>query len=478
MMLRDSFIWRLLLFFVVVTKKNVSHAEITYGQTFDYGHTVIWNHVYDASGDWEDRCGTGLALSGDASFFVYGCPEYYYDSGRGDVHLKSRSESNSYYYDHIIEFRGENNNEHAGQHLTMSYDGRFFAIGIPITDESSRFSEGRVIVHENRSNNGIWRNSNQANEYTIYPARTIGNNTSFGDNVKFNSDGTVIAVSNSGDSLVTLQNVGSVTVYMLNGNTYSVMGAPIVGSTENGLFGFDIALSSNGMTLCVGERGANRVRVYQYDRDILLESWTQVGNSIEIPTTANDRKLQDDTSDAQFGYSVDISADGSQIIVGAPGVSDEKGEVYVYTYNTSNDIWVQRGSNFEGSISNARMGEVVRMTDDGEKIAISSPNYPLEHGGSGIAHVFFFGADLTGDWVQWGDTLTNPYDIPKLFESMELSGDGTVLSSSSTNNWGYILQWFALQYVRFCFLCRRRTDSLKFLNFFYLVTSTFRVTNA
>jgi len=476
MMLRDSFIWRLLLFFVAVTKKNVSYAEITYGQNSDSGHTVIWKYVYDAVGNWDDRCGTGLAISGDANFYVYGCPEYWNDSGRGDVHLKSRSGSTR--YDYRSEFRGRNNNEHAGQHLTMSYDGRFFAIGIPITDESSRFSEGRVIVHESASNN-IWNNRNQADEYTIYPSRTVGDNTLFGDNVKFNSDGTVIAVSNSRDTLVALQNVGSVTVYMLNGNTYRVMGAPIVGSTENGRFGLDIALSSNGMTLCVGEPGANRVRVYQYDSDILLpESWTQVGNSIEMPTTTIVRKLQDDTSDAQFGYSVDISADGSQIIVGAPGVSDEKGEVYVYTYNTSNGTWVQRGSNFEGSISNARMGQVVCMADDGEKIAISSPNYPLESGVSGIAHVFFFSTDLTGDWVQWGNTLNNPFNIPNLFERMEFSGDGTVLSSSSPDNYGYILQWFAFQYVSFCFWFILRTNSLKNFDSFNLVTSTYGVTNA
>lgn len=70
-----------------------------------------------------------------------------------------------------------------------------------------------------------------------------------------------------------------------------------------------------------------------------------------------------------FGSAVDISDDGTVVIVGAPNAASS-GRVNVYAWNGSS--WVERGAGFSSS-SGDRLGEAVAVSGDGLTIAMAAP---------------------------------------------------------------------------------------------------------
>lgn len=130
-------------------------------------------------------------------------------------------------------------------------------------------------------------------------------NDSIGYQIKLSSNGNIVAVSSTAHNSYT----GLVRVFQRNGTNFSQLGSDIVGTTNGDQFGFNIGLSSNGKTLIVGcpyydtpALDTGLARVYQYNGS----DWQQICSDL----------LADEMFD-QIGYDVDISADGTRIIVGS-----------------------------------------------------------------------------------------------------------------------------------------------------------------
>ncbi|MBT6444614.1 MAG: hypothetical protein HOK58_06455, partial [Acidimicrobiaceae bacterium] len=138
------------------------------------------------------------------------------------------------------------------------------------------------------------------------------------------------------------------------------LGTALVGDDPGDEFGSAIALSEDGTRVVIGIPGdddggvdAGKVQIFDWDGS----SWSQTGSDLSLGN-----------ADDRFGYAVDITRDGTAVIVGAPGVSGGlDGSVAVYRIDGS--TWTQVGSTIDGIWE---FGSKVAISDDGHRIAASN----------------------------------------------------------------------------------------------------------
>ena len=156
-------------------------------------------------------------------------------------------------------------------------------------------------------------------------------------------------------------------VFEYNNGTWTQIGQDINGQAVE-QFGWRLGLNSSGSTLVVGApnaspNGANSglVRVYRY----VEGAWNQIGSDIEV-----------DASDDKFGSSVDISAKGTIIAVGAPfkdgDGTDENNLGLVRVFYNDNGTWTQVGQDITGEANEDRAGSGLALSGDKSVVAVGS----------------------------------------------------------------------------------------------------------
>ena len=165
-------------------------------------------------------------------------------------------------------------------------------------------------------------------------------------------------------------------------NAATTLGGILNGASNGDDYGHDTALSADGTRLVVGVPGddtvasdAGLVRVFDWDG----ASWNQIGPDLTLGDP-----------DDRFGYAVDITRDGTSVIVGAPGaIGGLGGSVAVYRIDGS--TWTQVGSTIDGIWE---FGSEVAISDDGNRIAASNLEDEVD--------AFRF---TDGFWPQLGTTI-------------------------------------------------------------------------
>jgi len=125
------------------------------------------------------------------------------------------------------------------------------------------------------------------------------------------------------------------------------VGSTFIGDNDSDYTGFTVSLTDNGNYLAIGSpqiedlkgSGEGYVRVYEFIDDSSGGEWHQLGNDISV--NGSD---EDDT-----GYSVSLIESGYYgLLVGitSPYKEDDDipGEVHVYNYDVSSEIWNQFGN--------------------------------------------------------------------------------------------------------------------------------------
>ena len=201
--------------------------------------------------------------------------------------------------------------------------------------------------------------------------------------------------------------------------------------------GWSVSLSGNGRTLAIGaplkDRNSNTrdsgyVRIYTHNSDTL--AWEQLGADI-------DGEGEDDYS----GWSVDLSADGRTVAIGAPrndNNSSNSGHVRIYHYNTelTTPAWEQLGSDIDGEGEGDRSGWSISLSSDGRTVAVGAPYSDINTNDSGDVRIYRYNTNLvTPAWEPLGSDL----DIIGLAPgdragwSVSLSGDGRTVAVGSPN---------------------------------------------
>ena len=347
-----------------------------------------------ASGNIIAITATGASMGG----FVRGRVQVFEDDGASWVQLGT-------------DIGGENNGDRFGNAVAMNTTGDIIAVGAQYHDElASNAGQVKVFQYD-----GV--------DWNQLGLDLLGENGSdyFGGAVDLSGDGLTVAVgARNYDGAGS--NAGGVWVYEYTAGVWTLKGSVLNGAAAGDSFGADVALSTGGDTLIVGSPGFDvlgtsrgAARVYEYTGG----TWVQIGSDI----------LGEADFDAT-GSAVEISNDGTIIAVGDM-TNDENGlsagQVRVFSLDAGD--WVQMGSDIYGANPGDEFGETIDMTADGLTISVGARNAAGEAPGAGAVRV------LTFDGLDWNmvETEINGLVTGDLCYRSALSSDGNSIIVGAEN---------------------------------------------
>lgn len=241
----------------------------------------------------------------------------------------------------------------------------------------------------------------------------------FGASVDMSADGSRIVIGARNHDTQGNNNRGLVQIFEFSNLIWNQLGTDIIGSADNEYLGTSVSISANGTRIAIGAEGFRvgdgngfgKVSVYDYN---YLNQLILVGSAIVGEFINNN-----------FGSSVKLSGDGTTLIVGATGYDSSKGRVSVYLFDQQD--WNQVGTYFVGS-SYDNLPNSVDISYDGNVIAFSTYLAYKDTIQTGAAYVY---QNISGTWMQRGDTLYGTVNGEKFGTSIALSRDGTKLICGS-----------------------------------------------
>lgn len=208
---------------------------------------------------------------------------------------------------------------------------------------------------------------------------------------------------------------------VLNAQNWNLTGTEIKGAALDQL-GYSLDLSNDGTTMIVGsptytkiingnfEYDLGNVKIFQRSGD----NWNQMGTAIE-----------GDNFYEQLGYSVSIDGNGSTVVVGAP-FNDEQGEAAgkVKIYRRIGNSWVRKGNPIFGLNSQDRFGSSVKLSADGNLLAVSAPLNSTAANRAGQVIIYEW---TSGAWQQKGAPINGELEGDRAGSSLDISNDGNTL---------------------------------------------------
>ncbi len=305
--------------------------------------------------------------------------------------------------------------EKSGSSVAISDDGKTMVIGSSFLN-SLYPDSGIVRVYEWVS--GAW---------TQKGADILGfeDYDYFGDDVAISANGEFVAVGAPG-YVGGISGIGRVCVYRFVSGNWVLQGSTFFGSNNYDQLGESISISDNGLLLAIGIPGFDNYffnydigMVNVYELDTTSNTWNLIGSSGIIGENDYD----------QFGSSVSLSADGYTVSVGAPfndGNGSNSGHARIYTYDTSNSTWIQKGNDINGEAANDQSGFSITLNEQGTKVAIGAIENDASGTDQGHVRVFEYDNSLS-DWVQLGSDIDGTKDYKYNGWAIDFNADGTKL---------------------------------------------------
>ena len=246
--------------------------------------------------------------------------------------------------------------------------------------------------------------------------------------VSINNDGTILALGIRDDNT----NIGAAYMYAFDGTNWTLQGSKITGLGEigPGQFGYSVSLNGAGNLLAVGcplEGLMSNGAAYIYNLNV-----------VTAPVLVT--KIVGIVISAEFGTSVQFSADGSTLAVSGPSLNTgvTSGSVFIYTKVLG--IWTQQAT-FQAL--NSYVGDVF-----GLQVSLSGDGNILTAGAVPLSVIYYRSPGLIGSWST-GNLLSFPYDLvgSSLFPFYSyISQDGnTIFSNLSTDNNNIGASWIYTQ---------------------------------
>ena len=277
-----------------------------------------------------------------------------------------------------------------------------------------------------------------------------GDSTGDGATVSFSSDGTTVAIGNFGSDSY---RKGWARIFRWNGSDWAQLGATLEGivqgasypAVKGDRFGYQVSLSSDGSIVAISGYQRNWVRVFSWNGS----AWVRLGVDI---------LGKGDITNDNFGTRLQLSSDGTRLVVSAPldglynsGNPDMRyaGNVRVYDYTPSGTAsWTHIGQDIYGTVGGGVYGdrsgsEGLSISDDGSRIAIGSHSY--DGGGPylssyndnrGQVRIFEYTPSGTASWTQLGPSIDGETGDSSGY-SVTLSSDGSIVAISSPENDSY-----------------------------------------
>ena len=300
-----------------------------------------------------DQSGYSVAMSADGNRIAIGA-RYNDGSGNNAGHVRVYTLANGTWTQTGADINGEAAGDNSGWSVAMSADGNRIAIGAPYNDGSAP-EAGHVRVYSWDGTAWTQTGADINGEAGIDWS---------GSSVAMSSDGNRIAIGASMND-GTGGAAGHVRVYSWNGTAWTQTGTDIDGEAASDNSGSSVAMSTDGNHIVIGAQRndgsgnmAGHVRVYSWNGT----AWTQTGTDID-----------GEAAEDQSGYSVAMSADGTRIAIGAilnDGNGITAGHVRIYTL--ANGTWTQTGTDIDGQDAGDYSSYSLDMSADGNHIVIGA----------------------------------------------------------------------------------------------------------
>ena len=259
-----------------------------------------------------------------------------------------------------------------GGAMAVSANGQQVIAGAETTNTDT----GAVYLYNETG--GSWSNTPARTSLTP-PTGMVGGY--FGEGLAVSANGQFLFV---GTRPTTGSTQGEIYAYSLSGGTWSnPMGLPMTGIPNGVDAGGVLAVSANGQVVVAGVPQENSAQGEVY-------VWTQNTNgtwknpvALALPST-----LSGAGTISFFGQAVAISADGTEILAGAPGANNTIGAAYVYT--DTGGTWSTTPVMLSTNLANANsFGTSVALSPNGQTAFMGLP-----YGNSGYVYM----STKTGTW--------------------------------------------------------------------------------
>jgi len=128
---------------------------------------------------------------------------------------------------------------------------------------------------------------------------------------------------------------------------------------------------------------------------------------------------------------VDISGDGSRVVIGDPLFIATPRIKSVRIYELQNGSWTQVGSDILGKTIGEATGNSTAISEDGKRIAFGAMNYSVNDPDIGAARVY---EEQNGSWIQAGQDLIGEEGKDEFGFSISLSANGKRVAVGSIEN--------------------------------------------
>ena len=307
-----------------------------------------------------------------------------------------------------------------GHSVCLSADGNTAIVG----GSGDNYGAGAAWVFSR--SNGVW--TQQGNKLVGTGTDTaVVHTVQQGWSVSLSADGNTAIVGGNIDNA----GIGAAWVYTRSGGVWTQQGSKLVGKgwIANPYQGYSVALSGDGNTAMVGgyydNNGIGAVWVYTRNGGV----WTQQGEKLVGSGAAG-------TSGQ--GSSISLSADGNTAMVGALGDNALKGAAWVFT--RSGGVWAQQGGKLvgTGAVGSAYQGFSVSISADGNNAIVGGL---YDNFSSGAAWLYARNGNV---WSQQGDKIVGTGAIGASYQgrTVAISANGsTAMVGGSSDNTNIGAAW-------------------------------------
>jgi len=283
------------------------------------------------------KFGHSISLSGDGNTLVVGSPGD--STNDGQVYIRRYDEENRVWYSDYTTLSGSGN---FGFMLEVNRsNSTLIAIGNSTTNEVSIYQQ-----NNNENNSSSWQ---------LYSIITV-------------TEGTIQSLSYSGNTIVIGTDTNTL-VYLDTGILQEILVKNLVGTAEP-LPGHSVSISGDETKIVVGDPGANEVYYFKKTSDT---------NTYYI----RERIFEGETSGEQIGWAVKISFDGTTIIYSDPFTNNKRGVVRVFMSNELEEgnvlrEWEQIGDDLTGENENDTFGWSLDISLNGFNFIVGAPQTSAE----------------------------------------------------------------------------------------------------
>lgn len=317
------------------------------------------------------------------------------------------------------DIEGEGAFDLSGHSVSLSANGQRVAIGAP-ENEGIGTGAGHVRIFEWNVDSLMW----------IQMGADIDGKREFeftGYSVSLSDKGNILAL---GAPFV----VGTARVYHWNSDSseWIQLGQDIEGESILDAAGLAVAISGQGTRVVVGSPGNNengpdagQVEIYDWVNDSL--KWIQMGSDLNGLAT-----------DDNFGFAVDINAEGNRIIISAPRNDEEgnnAGKIQIYEWDSTGQNWIQLGQDINGQNADDFAGRTVSISSTGNRIVIGIPENDANGFRSGQVRIFDWNQDSLA-WLPYGRKINGEMLGDGSGSAVSISGDGSLVAIGAESNDG------------------------------------------